>query len=138
MPGLGRRIGIGRRAASRGWTTRFPSDLTITIDTDSDITLNWVNNGTADYDDIRIYRSTDGVVFTEIDDVALGTDTYADGGLTPQSYFYKVRYKKGAGYSAYSNTATITETDFYVGIGSIVTESDEAFITEDNIYLIIE
>ena len=140
------RIGIGKNLRitpelfnwQAYWTTRFPDTLTITIDSDTQITLNWVNNGVADYDDIRIYQSTDGVTYTEIDDVALGTTIYSDGGLSPETYFYKVRYKNGSHYSAYSNVITVTETDFFVTIGSIITEADEAFIMESNEYIIQE
>ena len=136
-PGLGLGFGLHKRSGGSSWTTRFPSGLTVTIDTDSQVTLNWTNNGTADYDDIRIYRSTNGVTFTEIDDVPIGTDTYADGGLTPQSYYYKVRYKKGAGYSSYSNTASVTETDFYVAIGARILTNGSARVTTGGKFRVI-
>jgi len=120
------------------WLTRYPSLLILTINTDTQATLDWTNNGVADYDDIRIERGTTLFNFAEIDDVPLGSNTYADGGLTPQTYYWRIRYRNGVNYSAYSNVVTTTEDGFYVGIGSIITEADEAILTEIDNYLIQE
>ena len=112
--------------------------MILTINTDTQVTLDWTNNGVADYDDIRIERGIDGVTYVEIDDIPLGSNTYADGGLTPQTYYWRIRYRNGANYSAYSNVVTTTEAGFYAALNSIITEADEAILTEIDNYLIQE
>jgi len=143
MPGISKTaIGIPFRRGGVNWVaywaTRFPSLLILTINTDTQVTLDWTNNGVADYDDIRIERGIDGVTYVEIDDIPLGSNTYADGGLTPQTYYWRIRYRNGANYSAYSNVVTTTEDGFYAALNSIITEADEAILTEIDNYLIQE
>jgi len=48
------------------------------------------------------------VAFTQIATVGPNITTYADGGVTLSStYYYRVRASNSAGYSAYSNTASV-------------------------------
>jgi surface protein len=85
-----------------------PSSLTATAVSSSRIDLAWTNNALL-YDGTKIERSTDGVNFTEITDVASGVTTYASTGLSASTqYYYRVRAYKGALNSAYSNTANAT------------------------------
>ena len=92
------------------WSTRYPSDLTLTVDSNTEITLDWTNNGTADYDSISIERSLDGSSYAEVHSMASG-DTWQDTGLTGGTqYYYRLRYVKSGNYSAYSNVDNITTT----------------------------
>lgn len=91
------------------WVTRFPSDLSITAHTDTQLELTWVNNGTVDYDDVSIERSTDNVTFSEIDTAVAGSTNYLDTGLTSGvQYYYKVRYSKDGAYSEYTSVGNAT------------------------------
>lgn len=78
------------------WAARYPSDLTATVISDTQIDLAWTNNGTADYTGISIERSDDGITYAEIDTVALGVAVYSDttGLAIDQIYYYRVRYYK--------------------------------------------
>jgi hypothetical protein len=134
--GIGVPFGV-KFSWSSYWATRFPDTLTITPISDTHVTWDWVNHGVADYDDIRLERGTDGINYTEIDDVALGTTTYADGGMTPQTYYFRLRYKKGGSYSAYSNVVQITDATFYSAIGARVTTTGAVRITTDGKYRIV-
>ena len=143
---MGIRISIGRIVigGSGGinwaayWLTRYPSLLILTIDDDTQITLAWTNNGVADYDDMRIERRINVGAWGEINTAVLGTNTYANCGLTPNQYDYRLRYRNGTHYSAYSNIALVVENDFYIAIGSVITEDDLIIRTEDSMYLIQE
>jgi len=85
-----------------------PSSLTATAVSSSRIDITWTNNALL-YDGTKIERSTDGVNFTEITDVAFGVSTFASTGLSSGTqYYYRVRAYKGALNSAYSNTADAT------------------------------
>ena len=85
-----------------------PSSLTAPAVSSSRIDLAWTNNALL-YDGTKIERSTDGVNFTEITDVASGVTTYSSTGLSASTqYYYRVRAYKGALNSAYSNTANAT------------------------------
>lgn len=102
-------IGIGNtimRYGSTGswtsyWATRFPSALILTIDSATQITLNWTNNGTQDYEGVSIERGTDGITYTQIDTVIAGVNSYADTTCVANTlYYYRVRYYKSTNYSA--------------------------------------
>ena len=85
-----------------------PSALALTVDSDTEITLDWTDGATAG--DILIERSLDGVVFEEIATVALAVETYQDTELEPETeYFYRIRaYYLPKGYSAYSDIESDT------------------------------
>ena len=94
--------GIGGFSWAAYWATRTLSDLILTVDSDTQITLDWTNNGTQDYA-ISIERSTDsGVTYSEIDTVAAGVATYVNDSLTANiEYYYRLRGLKNASYSDY-------------------------------------
>lgn len=102
-------IGIGLSFKKGGvsssyWLTRYPSGLTLTVDSDTQITINWTNNGLVDYDNSCVERGTDGINFSLIASPLLGLTTYVNIGLTAgTSYYYRICFKKGTHYSAYSN-----------------------------------
>lgn len=105
---IGAGIGIPFRKSSVNWesywATRFPSSLTLTVDSDTQITLNWTNNGDADYS-ISVERATDMINFAEVITVVAGISIYLNSGLTESTrYSYRVRAFKGSNYSTvYSN-----------------------------------
>jgi len=86
------------------WLTRFPSVLTLTVNSDTQVTLNWTNNGTTDYS-VSIEQATDMITFTEVSTVATGVSTKVITGLTESTrYSFRVRAFKGTTYSTvYSN-----------------------------------
>jgi hypothetical protein len=113
---------------SAWWASRYPSGLTLTVDSDTQITLTWTNNGDVDYDGVSIERSTDGVTYVEIDTAAAGSVTYVSAGLTEKTqYYYRVRYYSGTHYSAYSGVANdwtailmvLTSTGTGVGVSTV-------------------
>lgn len=121
MPWIGIGNSVLKYGSSGGWTaywsTRYPSALTLTVDSDTQITLSWTNNGTG-YDDIRIERGTDGVSYAEIYTALASATSYINTGLTANTvYYYRIRYKKDTNYSAYSSgfaTTFQTEMGLYI------------------------
>ena len=88
------------------WEKRTPSDLMLTVLSDTSIKLDWTANGAQDYDGYSVERSTDGATYAEVDTVAVGTETYTDTELTADTlYYYRVRAYKGGAYSNYTNIA---------------------------------
>jgi len=108
-------LGIGLKIGGNGggtdwvayWATRIPSLLTLIVDSDTQITLNWTNNGAEDYDEGIIERSTDsGVTYSELTTFTTGDSSKINNSLTANTeYYYRIRYKKGTEYSDYSNVA---------------------------------
>lgn len=93
-----------------------PSNLTATLNGVSSIKLSWVANS-SDETGFEIERSlSSGSGFTQIATVAAGVTTYNDNGLSPDTYFYRVRAVKVGEQSAYSNEAfeTIPESFSYI------------------------
>jgi len=108
------------------WSTRYPSDLVLTVDSDTQITLDWVNNGVKDWDVIQVERAdTDPSTlpapggdpnnwFQGITDITdLDIDTYVDNdgglGLTPETqYWYRIRYNYLSTFSAFTDIETET------------------------------
>lgn len=87
------------------WTTRTPTALILTVLSDTSIKLDWTNGADEDYDGLRIYSSTDGLTFTELDTVAANAETYTAATLTENHYwFYVVAYKG-------SNESPATDTE---------------------------
>lgn len=92
------------------WASRYPSALLLTVDSSTQITLNWTNNGSlSSSDSILIYESTDGVTYTLINTALYSVSSYIRTGLTASTlYYYKIRYTRGGTYSAYCTPATAT------------------------------
>jgi len=68
-----------------------PSGLNTTLVNYNNVNLSWTNNdGSEDVDGIKIYRRTEGGIWTEIDDIGDTQTTYSDTGLTTGFYYYKV------------------------------------------------
>ncbi len=64
---------------------------------DTSITILWTYTGT---NGVSIYRSADGVTFSEIADVAASTNGYLDGPLTSETlYYYKLTDDGGVTFS---------------------------------------
>ena len=93
--GTGVSTAKGGGSGSRYWATRYPSGLTATVISSTQIDLSWTNNGTADYTGVSIERSTDGINYSEITTVAAGSTSYSNTGLTAGTlYYYRIRYYK--------------------------------------------
>lgn len=124
MPGIG--IGISPVFGNGGgidwvsyFSTRAPTDLLVTIDSDTQVTLNWVNNGTADYTGHKVYISTDNINFTLNKTVAsIGTTTAVTGLTQGTPYYFYIKAYNGTNESDASNTdhgtTFLTETGSYV------------------------
>jgi len=84
-----------------------PSGLSASAPTSNPVTLRWTDNATNE-SGTSIERSVDGATFAEIANVGPGGSSYADtkviGGT---SYWYRIRVYNTAGYSTYSNTASV-------------------------------
>lgn len=87
--------GGGGQDWSSYWATRFPSNLTAAVISDTQIDLGWTNNGTEDYDGVSIERGTDGVTYAEIDTTTTGDTSYSDTTCVAYTlYYYRIRYYK--------------------------------------------
>ena len=90
---------------------RTPTSLLATASTGSSVDLSWaIASSDAE---IRIERSTDGVVYAEIATVVAGSTAYADTTiLYDVLYYYSIRHYLNAecGYSTYSNIASALAT----------------------------
>jgi hypothetical protein len=108
-------------ASSSSWSSyfasRYPSNLVITIDSDTQFTVTHTNNGTQDYSLIRYELSTDGINFTENTTAVAGTASKAITGLTAGVVYYvRLRYSKGTHYSAYSETVSAVISTLLTGL----------------------
>lgn len=125
---MGHRLGIGNidlrniRSAFNWeayWASHYPSALTLTVDSDTQITLDWTNNGDADYDGVSIERSTDGITYAEIDTGTAGDVQYVDATCAANTqYYYRVRYYRGTHYSAYCDPAN--KTTYQAELGTYI------------------
>jgi hypothetical protein len=78
-----------------------PTDLTGMGVSSTSVQLNWTSPSPNTATGIKIFRSTDGTNFTQVNTVAAAATTYTDTGLTQgQSYFYKIAATNQAGDSA--------------------------------------
>lgn len=85
-----------------------PSDLVVSVADSQELQLDWTDNS-ANEDEFAIFRSTNGVDFSEIDTVAADVTTYLDTGLTNgQIYYYYVVARNAIGDSSASNTDSET------------------------------
>jgi Calcineurin-like phosphoesterase/Fibronectin type III domain len=82
-----------------------PDDLTATAVSGTQINLTWSDNSNNE-DGFKLYRSTDGVNFTQISKPAANVTAYADTSCVPATtYYYRIRAYNAKGNSGYSNTA---------------------------------
>lgn len=86
-----------------------PSQLALTVNSSSSITLNWID-GSANETSFKIERSTNASSgFTQIATVGASVTSYQNTGLAAATrYFYRVRASNATGDSAYTNTADAT------------------------------
>jgi len=85
-----------------------PINLQLTVDSETQITLDWTDNST-DESFFSIYNSGDGVTYAFFANVTAGTTTYPDSGLSGSTtYYYEVRAKNSAGESAASGANATT------------------------------
>jgi len=90
------------------WAARYPSALSLTVISSTQINLVWTNNGAVDYEGVSIERSTDGITYAEIDTIVPGA-AYSDTTCAANTlYYYRIRYYRGTHYSAYSNVVSGT------------------------------
>lgn len=85
-----------------------PTDLVATPSSTSQLDLVWTDNA-SDEDGYKVYRSTDGASYSEIDDIAADSTSYADTTVTAgTTYYYKVAAYNGAGEAESGADATNT------------------------------
>jgi hypothetical protein len=85
-----------------------PSGLTATSTVCTSVTLTWTDNAD-DESQFNIERSPDGTTYTQIGTVSANVTTYSDTTVAAQTtYYYRVRAYNSAGYSSYSNVASVT------------------------------
>ncbi len=94
-----------------------PTSLVATPVSTSQIDLGWADNGTTD-DGYKVYRSTDGISYSEIDDIAPDSTSYNDATVAAgATYWYKVAAYNGVGEAesnvATANTLTLSMISFW-------------------------
>jgi len=94
------------------WKQRYPSDLTDVINSGLEVELQWINHRTG-YFLISIERSTDGINYSELDQIASTLSSYVDTYTSISDYYYRIRYTKSNHYSEYSNIIHILASDLY-------------------------
>lgn len=103
------------------WLSRFVSDLALE-QSDDDVILTWVNNGTVDWDYILIDRKISGGDYAQIAQITKTLETYTDENFTVEgTYYYRIRLIKGTHYSSYCTAVSIVVNLYpiYVTSGSI-------------------
>ncbi len=89
------------------WLSRFVSGLALS-QTDDDVILTWVNNGTVDWDYILIERKLSGGDYAQIAQITKTLETYTDEDFTVEgTYYYRIRLIKGTHYSSYCTAISI-------------------------------
>src|SRR5438132_187396 len=95
-----------------------PSNLALTVASSSQINLSWTSNDTVQ-NGFNLFRSSDGINFTQIATTAAGITSYADGGLSASTtYYYEVNAYDSVGTSAYSNAPSATTSAASSSAGS--------------------
>lgn len=88
-----------------------PSGMTLTNIAYNQVTTSWNDNATNE-SGFKVERSVDGVGFTEIASLGIGSQAFTDLSVAPRStYYYRVRAFNSSGVSAYSNTVNLTTPD---------------------------
>jgi len=96
----------GVQLSGRTWTdANKPSNLTATV-VSNGIKLDWINNE-SNVSSIKIYVSTDGINFSELETLIDGTNTYTHQIKDGVKRYYRVRALCGA-FSGYSNIVEAT------------------------------
>lgn len=89
-------------------TPNAPTNLAASAISPTQIRLTWVDNSNNEIA-FKLYRSLDGITFTEIVKPGPNVTTYTDSLLTSKTkYYYRVRSYNEAGSSAYSNVVNLT------------------------------
>ena len=85
-----------------------PTNLIASAVSGAEISLTWTDNANSE-DGFKLYRSTDGVNFTQVAKPGTNARSYRDASVSPSTtYYYRIRAYNAAGNSAYSNTASAT------------------------------
>jgi hypothetical protein len=88
-------------------TPNPPTGLSANAPSSSSVQLSWTDAST-DETSFRVERGIGGN-YTEIASLPAGTTSYTDNGVAPSTaYTYRVRAHNVAGFSAYSNVASVT------------------------------
>jgi len=83
-----------------------PSNLAAVAVSRTQVNLTWTDNSSNETG-FRIYRSTDGLNFSQIATVGAGVTSYSNTGLRRNRlYYYRARAYNSAGDSPFSNTAS--------------------------------
>jgi hypothetical protein len=90
-----------------------PTNLTAVTDAihpSSQINVTWANTAGSDETGFAVYRSLDGVTFTQVATVGAGATAYSDTGLSSGTtyFYYVVSLLNAHGMSAQSNQAAAT------------------------------
>jgi titin len=85
-----------------------PSNLVATTVSATSIALSWTDNATGEQYSF-VERSTDGINFAQVAQLAANTTSWTSTGLAPSTtYDFRVRVRAGTVYSSYSNVASAT------------------------------
>lgn len=91
---------VGSRRIGGYWGSRFPSNLTVTVISPTQLRLDWINNGVADFESIIVRKKLSGGEFSQLVSLGPTINTYTDivaDSLVP--CWYLIMYYKSDGYS---------------------------------------
>lgn len=153
--GLG--LGLGLKGGNlpvnwiKYWSGKYPTLLTISNLTTTTAKLDWTNNGSADFDNIIVDHSIDGLTYTQFASISKTAITYNATGLADgEHHYFRVFYQKGSSTSLVSNVVddyTIpiapsvmtlvgyTDTEIDVGwtMNSAACDGSKVYMSTDNV-----
>lgn len=85
-----------------------PTEFQAVLVSDVEFDLNWTDNANNEFG-FRVERSTNGITFSKLAEVAANVTSYTETNLIPSTlYFYRVMAFNNAGFSSYAEVSAAT------------------------------
>lgn len=109
---MARKYSTYSNTSSATTTLSAPSNLVLTVISDTQINLAWTDNSTGE-DGFKIERGTDGVNYSQIDTSVSNSYNNTTGIVQGTLYYYRVRAYKGAVNSSYCSAQSATTYNYF-------------------------